>query len=224
MPTSRHAPTFAAALLSLAVMPACASMEPAQVSRAAAPNAHPGLAFAMPACDAISLVNGDAAASVKANERCDQGDAVACFDASLRYACGVGVAPDERKAAVRAEQACRRGHAPSCASAGALYLRSPDSAEVAGGVRALRLGCAAANDGDACNNLAIAMTQGLGVPQDEHGALFMFDRLCKRGNRGSCRNAATVRENLRREAMLVAPPCEGDHPCMSVVVAREEGR
>jgi TPR repeat protein len=214
MPTSRHALTFAALVFTASLLPACASTP----VRAAGPYAHPGLTFAMPACDSAPRTAPRFARPASLNERCERGEAGACFDASLQYACGIGVTADERRAAERALRACEAGHTPACAGAGALYMRSPDEADLALGLGALRLGCAA-NDGDACNNLAVAMAEGLGVREDERGALFMFDKLCKQDNRESCGNAGTVRENLRREAALVAPPCEGDHPCISVVVA-----
>ena len=75
---------------------------------------------------------------------------------------------------------------------GALLLGRPDPTpgDLEGGLRVLRHGCAA-NNSEACNNLALVMSQGLGVPEDGAGALFMFDKLCKRGNATSCRNAAT---------------------------------
>jgi TPR repeat protein len=221
MPCSRHllAPAAVVAFL----LSGCAATAPApatyDVTTVARAGAHSGVAFALPTCDALPREGAPALAD--ADRRCDQGDANACFDASLRYVCGAGVPRDDRAAAERADRACGGGNVPSCATAGALFLRSIDPQDQARAMHALLSGCSGSS-GDACNNLAVAMTQGIGTPVDERGALYIFDRLCKQGYDGSCRNAATVREDLRREAALFAPPCEGDHPCISVVIAQRD--
>jgi TPR repeat protein len=193
---SRQSLTYGFGLVVLSLVPACASSLP---SPQADLRANQVLSFSVPAAERCDSVSGPAAG---ADAKCEAGDAAACFDASVRYMCGAGVARDEQKAAARAQQACEGGHTPSCANAGALALRAASSeAALAAGVQALRSGCVA-GDGDACNNLAIAMSEGLGVPEDTSGALFMFGKLCDRGNLTSCRNAATVREVFLHEAKL----------------------
>ena len=125
---------------------------------------------------------------------CDGGDMNGCHEAFVRYACGEGVARDMRKASERADRACTRGFAASCGNAGISLLSLPDAtaAELARGVAALKKGCDA-NEVPACNNLATAMMQGVGMARDEAAAAAVFAKLCDANNAPSCGNLGYLR-------------------------------
>src|SRR5262245_19096377 len=68
-------------------------------------------------------VRADADAVRLFEKGCDGGDARGCFDLSIRYLCGVGVARDAKKGAEAAERSCDLGVMQACGNAGMLYLR-----------------------------------------------------------------------------------------------------
>jgi TPR repeat protein len=188
-------------------------------SAGAAPSRASSPAYAFPTQECAQVVGGSEVVQLF-DRACDGGDANGCHEAFVHYACGVGVGRDMRKAGERASQACDRGIIKSCGNAGVSFLSLTDAtpAEVDRGVRALRKGCDAKSV-PACNNLAGAMLEGLGMARDEAGAVAIFEKLCDASNAPSCGNLGYmyvagrgVPKSVERGMQLAKKGCDGGDP------------
>lgn len=92
--------------------------------------------------------------------------------------------------------------------------------------------CVAGN-GDACRNLGVLYSEGIGVPADPKRATALFAQACNRGNLGGCNHAALalaegigVTKDVTKAVELFTKACDGGNAmaCRNVGLMWRDGR
>ena len=119
-------------------------------------------------------------------EKCNAGDADACFNLGQVYANGEGVAQDKAKAAQLFRKACDAGSSSGCNNLGFAYDSGAGVAQDK--VKAAELFKKTCDAGDAhgCSNLGSAYAYGVGTTQDKAKAAHLYQKACDGGVAVSC--------------------------------------
>ena len=143
---------------------------------------------------------------------CTAGVEDSCAEAGRTLGWGIGVVPEAKKAASLLDDACRGGSHLGCALFGEMLRQGvgvPKDLE-----RAERLLDDACDEGNAqaCNDLALLMSDKQGTTADDVRVL--FSKACDGGFAYGCRNVTLYDKNLSEGAVLglLERACSGDAP------------
>jgi TPR repeat protein len=188
-----------------------------------------GLMYLADGCD---QVKGNPEAIAAFTRACDAKDAEGCFELSLRYQCGKGVARDSDQAAQFAARACDYGAAAGCGNVASLLGAGPNSEPTRAFAYAER-GCRLGNP-LACGLVGVFYWQGIGVTADPAKAAQIFEDQCQRSNMMACANLAVelymgqgVARDLARARTLADGACSAkmDAACniLGAILVEEGG-
>jgi len=125
-------------------------------------------------------------------QKCDRGNAEACFNLGILYGTGDGVAPDKVMAVQLFQKACDGGDAAGCLNLGSAYARGGVVAR--DNVKAAQLfqkACAGGNR-RGCYSLGLGYYEGAGVAQDKVRAAQLFQKACDAGMPEACFGLGTA--------------------------------
>ncbi len=140
--------------------------------------------------DQCSTIKGNAEAMAAFTKGCDAGDAEGCFDLSIRYQCGVGVAADPAKAASLSARSCDLGGALACGNAATGYGMG-DLADPPKAFKYATRGCEL-HDPTSCAYVGVFYWQGIGVAPDPARAAGLLDGQCQKSFMMACANLAVL--------------------------------
>lgn len=123
---------------------------------------------------------------------CRSGITRACTALGWMYERGHGVTPDSQAAAALFRHACDRQETDACRKTTPLTIAPRQPWRRYAEVHARLEAMCKERDLPACNNLARAYLEGLGVPRDSAHALTLFRSSCDRGSAHGCHNLAAM--------------------------------
>jgi TPR repeat protein len=149
-------------------------------------------------------------------ERCEAGDAEACFRQAWRLRTARATDADRATALTLYDRSCRGGSAKGCAYFGVALGDTPGRAEEQ---RAAFERACALRDGPGCAHLAYLYAGGDGVPRDHAKATSLYEQSCSLGDPEGCYNVGLnyesgrgVAKDLARGVAAYDAGCKGGSP------------
>lgn len=150
-------------------------------------------------------------------QRCEDGDALACWSLGFSYLHGAGAPVDKPRAAALFRRACEGGRASGCSEAGFMYYEGNGVAQdFARSTSFYQQACQLGSMGD-CYIVGLHLAEGIGIPQNYVSANTFFRQACEGEDFQACTDLGRsyfsgqgVSQDYGRAVALFRQACRGN--------------